>query len=236
MHDLQQQSLLTEENRAALFVIECCTFMTELSPNDIKALDPKDLRRAMHEVTFKQIAAAKEILHSQEQGMTKFYSHLLDLHRIPYGLGEKYRSIFEDILFRGAHPLDLGLHQAILNEAVQTNDFPFFIRLGEELGKEPCNVKEAYDRAAYLLTKYWTDTGLGHPPLCFFTDQALADFCAITLKRSSHQDNFSSIRKLRQRLRLKPSPNGFLFHVFGIREIKGKIVAQLSRKNRGKAR
>jgi hypothetical protein len=96
-----------------------------------------------------------------------------------------------------------------ISAAQKAGDKRFFHRLSsalrakaKSLGKKhstPCNVLDQ------LLVNHWC----GHPyrpelpPLCFFTDEALADFCSAALGRCPGNPSHAALLKRRQRLGLK---------------------------------
>lgn len=98
----------------------------------------------------------------------------------------------------------------IIYQAAQEPDITFFKRLGRNLsdkkGRRPDLDWNDCENIACLLVDFWIgrpDTHPNFPPLCFFTDQALADWCGFALDTNSDNRNFSAVRKWRQRLGLK---------------------------------
>jgi hypothetical protein len=94
-------------------------------------------------------------------------------------------------------------------EAAKQNNVRFFIRLGKVLqsGKEVPDVDwTRCDPVACFLVENWCEWrayDCRFPALCFFSDQALADFCSALFGRKSGNPSIDSIRQWRRRLGLK---------------------------------
>jgi hypothetical protein len=84
----------------------------------------------------------------------------------------------------------------------------FFIQLGRALQKrrKPMEVDwSRCDPLACFLVANWckvTHYRNGMPLLCFFTDQALADFCSIAFGKNAGNPTAEAIRQWRRRLGL----------------------------------
>jgi hypothetical protein len=99
--------------------------------------------------------------------------------------------------------------------ACRENDTKFFIRLGRVLSErgpfEP-------GRMADILVAGWCGDA-GRPGLCFFTDEALAEYCRMAL--GNERLSLDVVRKTRQRLGLKKAgkPN-----ITKVKKVNGGIV------------
>lgn len=83
--------------------------------------------------------------------------------------------------------------------AILRNDIDFFVRLGKELEKKPAHYYSAMEwRIALLWEDGFTEF---HPPLKYFTDEALLEYLKIAFK-NDHL-TFDQVRKMRQRLGLQ---------------------------------
>jgi hypothetical protein len=97
----------------------------------------------------------------------------------------------------------------VLKRAADENDVRFFIRLGKALqsGQRPKDVDwTRCDPLAIFLMENWCeplDCKWWLPALCFFTDQALADFCSAAFGRNPGHPSSAAIRQWRRRLGLK---------------------------------
>ena len=97
----------------------------------------------------------------------------------------------------------------IIHQAVAENDIRFFKRLGRKLEKKCKRAGTDLNRCddlACFLVDFWISspaTDPDFPPLCLFTDQAIADWCDFVLTPESDGGHFDSVRKWRQRLGLK---------------------------------
>lgn len=94
-------------------------------------------------------------------------------------------------------------------EAAKQNDVRFFIRLGKVLQSRK-QVQDVdwtrCDPVACFLAQNWCglrEYGRRFPALCFFSDQALADFCSALFGRKPGNPSNCSIRQWRRRLGLK---------------------------------
>jgi hypothetical protein len=95
-----------------------------------------------------------------------------------------------------------------ISSALKRNDVRFFIQLGKKLQSKQRRPEVDWsgpgcDRLARFLIENWCEGQAFNallPALCFFADQALADFCSIALSRNP---SLPAIRKCRQRLGLK---------------------------------
>ena len=90
------------------------------------------------------------------------------------------------------------------------NDVRFFIRLGQVLRSkkrpEEVNWNERTTFWQRFLVCNWceaVDFRHGMPVFCQFTDEALADFCAMAVGQHSGNPSLETVRKTRQRLGLK---------------------------------
>lgn len=98
----------------------------------------------------------------------------------------------------------------LICEAARQNDVRFFIRLGKALQsrKPPPEVDwKRADPVACFLVANWCEGQDYHrrlPALCFFTDQALADFCSAAFGKKPGNPSSESVRQWRRRLGLKP--------------------------------
>lgn len=94
-------------------------------------------------------------------------------------------------------------------EAAKQNNVRFFIRLGKVLQsskKVPDVDWTRCDKVACFLVENWCEWRAydrRFPALCFFSDQALADFCSALFGRKSGNPSVDSIRQWRRRLGLK---------------------------------
>lgn len=101
----------------------------------------------------------------------------------------------------------VGMH--VIGEAAKRNDVRFFIQLGRALQKrrKPLEVDwSRCDPLACFLVANWceaTHFNQGKPLLCFFTDQALADFCSVAFGRNAGIPTAETVRQWRKRLGLK---------------------------------
>lgn len=97
----------------------------------------------------------------------------------------------------------------VLKRAAEENDVRFFIRLGKALQSKnrPKDVDwTRCDPLAIFLMENWCeplDYKRMLPALCFFTDQALADFCSAAFGRNQGNPSSAAIRQWRRRLGLK---------------------------------
>jgi hypothetical protein len=102
-----------------------------------------------------------------------------------------------------------GMPQIIARAAAE-NDIAFFKRLGLTLAKkEPVpevNWSKPDATACFLARNWCQPSDYAHwlPVLCFFTDQALADFCAVAFGRNPGDPSSEVVRQWRRRLGLKP--------------------------------
>lgn len=96
----------------------------------------------------------------------------------------------------------------VIGEAVERNDVRFFIQLGRALQnrRKPLEVDwSRCDSLACFIVANWceaTHFTQGMPSLCFFTDQALADFCSIAFGRKPGHPTAEAARQRRRRLGL----------------------------------
>lgn len=94
-------------------------------------------------------------------------------------------------------------------EAAKQNNVRFFIRLGKVLqsGKQVPDVDwtRCDAVACFLVANWceWREYDRRFPAFCFFSDQALADFCSAMFGRKSGNPSVYSIRQWRRRLGLK---------------------------------
>jgi hypothetical protein len=101
-----------------------------------------------------------------------------------------------------------GLPHLIL-EAARQNDVRFFIRLGRALQSSKTIRAVDLDRVDPIprfLVHNWCepcDYNPGLPALCFFGNQALADFCSAAFGRKDGNPSAASIRQWRKRFGLK---------------------------------
>ncbi len=100
-----------------------------------------------------------------------------------------------------------GMH--VIGEAAKCNDVRFFIQLGRALQKrrKPLEVDwSRCDPLACFLVANWCEAAhfwSGLPLLCFFTDQALADFCSVAFGRKAGSPTAEAVRQWRKRLGLR---------------------------------
>lgn len=94
-------------------------------------------------------------------------------------------------------------------KAAKQDDVRFFIRLGKALQSKHCPQDVDWTRCdplACFLVQNWCEGcnyGMDMPALCFFTDQALADFCSAAFDRRPGNPSCAAIRQWRRRLGLK---------------------------------
>jgi hypothetical protein len=94
-------------------------------------------------------------------------------------------------------------------EAAKQNNVRFFIRLGKVLQSRKKVPDVDWTRcdpvACFLVQNWceWREYDRRFPALCFFSDQALADFCSDMFGRKSGNPSIDSIRQWRRRLGLK---------------------------------
>jgi hypothetical protein len=94
-------------------------------------------------------------------------------------------------------------------EAAKQNNLRFFIRLGKALQSReqvPDVDWKRCDPVACFLVENWCEWHAYErwfPPLCFFSDHALADFCSAMFGRNSGIPSVDTIRQWRRRLGLK---------------------------------
>lgn len=116
----------------------------------------------------------------------------------------------------------------IIHQAAVENDIRFFKSLGGKLSKKGKRAGTDLNRCdimACFLVDFWIckpDTHPNFPPLCFFTDEALADWCAYALNTNSDNRNLASVRKWRQRLGLKRATTALINCV--TKEANGAIL------------
>jgi hypothetical protein len=97
----------------------------------------------------------------------------------------------------------------IIHQAAEENDVRFFKGLGRKLSKKGKRLGTDLNRCddlACFLVDFWIcspDKLPDFPPLCFFTDEALADWCDFALTPESDGGHFDAVRKCRQRLKLE---------------------------------
>ena len=97
----------------------------------------------------------------------------------------------------------------IIERAVEQNDVRFLIRLGKALQSKPKSDEVEWSHCPPLmcfLVMNWVDPAnfrQGLPVLCQFTDEALADYCAVAFGQTVGDPSIDAIRKIRQRLGLK---------------------------------
>jgi hypothetical protein len=103
----------------------------------------------------------------------------------------------------------------LIQKAAKRNDVRLFIRLGKKLQTKRRRVDVDWNRpgcdpVALFLADNWCE-GRNYssrlPALCFFSDQALADFCSAAFGRKLGSPSLDAIRQLRRRLRLKQTTN-----------------------------
>lgn len=84
--------------------------------------------------------------------------------------------------------------------AAKKDNLDFLCRVTDMLNRPPAKKESMEWLLKFSLIRYWVcSMGRGIPPLCFWTDQVIADFFALSERGST----FDSIRKTRQRLLLK---------------------------------
>jgi len=94
-------------------------------------------------------------------------------------------------------------------EAAKQNNVRFFIRLGKVLQSRKPVPDVDWTRcdpvACFLVQNWceWRGYDRRFPALCFFSDQALADFCSAVFGKKSGNPSIDSIRQWRRRLELK---------------------------------
>ena len=94
-------------------------------------------------------------------------------------------------------------------EAAKQNNVRFFIRLGKVLQSREkipdVDWKRCDPVACFLVANWceWREYDRRFPALCFFSDQALADFCSAIFGRNAGNPSAYSIRQWRRRLGLK---------------------------------
>lgn len=100
----------------------------------------------------------------------------------------------------------------VFSKAAQENDVRFFIRLGKALQSKKRKPDVDWTRpgcsdpVACFLVNNWCegrDYKSRLPALCFFSDQALANFCHVALGRSEGIPSLDTIRQWRRHLGLK---------------------------------
>jgi hypothetical protein len=102
----------------------------------------------------------------------------------------------------------LGL-PGLIHEAAKRNDVRLFIRLGRALQSSKTEAEVDWDRVDQVprfLVDNWCEGqhyNSRWPALCFFSDQALADFCNAAFGRKDGNPSCASIRQWRNRLGLK---------------------------------
>jgi hypothetical protein len=178
---------LDEQGLALLsFILARCENLPELFAN------PEDATKCIQQIVDSQTKARRDfVLRSLPARLRKpgrFSTDVLDF--------------FALLAYRGSgsqkSTLGLSEFQPVILEAVRTNDFEFFVEMGKVLSK---SAAPYWNRLDYFLLKFWTDTTLEHPPLCFFTDEAL--FKLFKKVSGNAAVTFASLRKNRQRLELQ---------------------------------
>jgi hypothetical protein len=97
----------------------------------------------------------------------------------------------------------------VVKRAAEENDVRFFIRLGKALQPTQSPGEVDWTRCeplAIFLMENWCeplDYEWWLPALCFFTDQALADFCSAAFGRKPGNPSSDAVRQWRRRLGLK---------------------------------
>lgn len=237
MDDLdQQQDTSGETGQAALFIYHCLHYRHGRTPPVSVDVDLEQMENLVSgaKVPDDAIDIANGLLRARERAMStlSFCTDVIGYHKIPYGLNEKYRPFFEDLFFRTdtAEPI-LEKYAAVIADAAGDNCEAFFHRLSKELKRKPLpDLLRIDKKPEYIFARYWTDTSLIHPPLCFFTNGTLVDLLRIVAGRKITQQ---AVAKIRERLELPFAPDDFLFHVMEIRVRDGVIVPVLSEDPRG---
>lgn len=158
-----------------------------------------------------------QIWKSSERARTRLIVRACGDHESPkdadsgYALGEipldgKKFVIREAAKFKA---VNTGGTPDFICKAARENDIRFFIRLGKALQSKdsPPDVDwKRVDPVASFLVDNWCE-GRNYnsrlPALCFFTDQALADFCVAAFGRRDGDLSAEAIRKWRKRLELR---------------------------------
>ena len=118
----------------------------------------------------------------------------------------------------------------IIHQAAQEPDIQFFKILGRNLSRKSGRAVELdwdhrCDKLPCFLVDFWIGQPSTHPdfpPLCLFTDQALADWCNFALTPESAGGHFAAVQKCRQRLKLKRAKTALIKSV--TRDATGAIL------------
>lgn len=111
-----------------------------------------------------------------------------------------------------------GLIEERIQESLESGDGNFFIRLGKAVNQSS-SARVVYDKLDVLLTGAWQPDRKGKFGLCDFSDEALADFCALALDKEDL--TVEAICKRRQRLGLRKAKN---ISVTQVKKAGGKMV------------
>ena len=108
---------------------------------------------------------------------------------------------YQDVSIRGL--------AGLIHKAAKENDIRFFVRLGKALQRKTKPPEVNWDRvnplAGFLVTNWCEgqDFKSRLPALCFFGDQALADFCSAAFGKAPGNPSSFAVRQWRKRLGLK---------------------------------
>jgi hypothetical protein len=130
-------------------------------------------------------------------------------------LGDVWMDEEKFVINEAAKSKSVAVASGLIHKAAMRNDVRFFIRLGKALQSKqrPPDVdwtRPGCDPVACFLVENWCE-GQAYksclPALCFFSDQALADFCSVAFGRKTGNPSLDAIRQWRRRLGLKQVSN-----------------------------
>jgi len=115
------------------------------------------------------------------------------------------------VINEAAKSKSVAMSSGLIHKAAMRNDVRFFVRLGKALQSKKMLqdvdwTRPGCDPVAFFLVENWC-SGQAYksrlPALCFFSDQALADFCSAAFGRKAGNPSLDAIRQWRRRLGLK---------------------------------
>ena len=164
-----------------------------------------------------QIVEYCEVWRSVDQARTRLIIRACGDRENPKGkdsevaFGDVWMDEKKFVINEAAKSKSVIIAPGIIHKAAMRNDVRFFIRLGKALQsrQRPPAVdwtRPGCDPVACFLVENWCE-GQSYrsrlPALCFFSDQALADFCSAAFGRKTGNPSLDAIRQWRRRLGLK---------------------------------
>src|SRR5690606_10468962 len=133
------------------------------------------------------------ILQSQDKAVTRFIEKMIDpRHR--RGCTPDQIQVLAQLQLRNEEDFRFADHLGEVINAVETNDWNFFINLRKVLQAQPSTMIQ--NPLESMLLKHWTDCKLSHPPFCLFTDEAFVEFY------NKPKYTLDALRKCRERANL----------------------------------